>query len=193
MISRGLRLYFIVCLDSSHNTDILNYKYSIDLPGRSILEELILHIALTAGQYGKKLPSRLSNTGEFNFNIIMISNWECNVKEQLTLKFPLRWSTPTDLGLAGLQPVSPSQHHRTAGLCLCSNCRGKHFRNYIYAVIITVVVWEAFMGEMCWMRKLSQMPEFAYFHHEGFLYNIVCLLFPITLRGVIFVLLCVIF
>ena len=69
-ISEKLRLYFIVYLDSSHNTDILNYKSSIDLPCRSILEELILCIALTAGQYGKILPSRLSNTGQLNFNII---------------------------------------------------------------------------------------------------------------------------
>ena len=53
--------------DSSHNTDILNYKASIDLPGRSILEEFILCITLTAGQYRKILPSRLSNTGGFKF------------------------------------------------------------------------------------------------------------------------------
>ena len=58
----------------SPNTDILNYKFSIDLPGRSILEELILRIASTTGQYGKILPSRLNNTGELNFNIIMFSN-----------------------------------------------------------------------------------------------------------------------
>ena len=73
-ISRGLRLYFIVCPDSSYNTDILNYKSSIDHPGRSILEESILHIAPTAGQYGKISPNRLSNVGELNFNIIMFSN-----------------------------------------------------------------------------------------------------------------------
>ena len=30
-----------------------------------------------AGQYGKIYPSRLSNTGEVNFNSIMFSNWEC--------------------------------------------------------------------------------------------------------------------
>ena len=48
-------------------------KSSIDLPGRSILEEVILHIASTAGQYGKILSSRLSNTEEVNFNIIMFS------------------------------------------------------------------------------------------------------------------------
>ena len=41
---------------------------------RSILEELILLIAPIAGQYGKILPGRLSNTGELNFNIIMLSN-----------------------------------------------------------------------------------------------------------------------
>ena len=73
-ISQGLMLYFIVFPDSNHNTDILSYKSSIDLPGRSILEELIVRSALTAGQYGKILPSRLSNTGEVNFNIIMFSN-----------------------------------------------------------------------------------------------------------------------
>ena len=47
---------------------------------RSILAELILHIALTAGQYGKVLPSRLSTTGDLNFNIIIFSNWEWNIK-----------------------------------------------------------------------------------------------------------------
>ena len=65
-------LYFIAYPDSSHNTDILNYNSSIDFPGRSILEELILHIAPTAGQYGKILPGRLSNTGKLSFNIIML-------------------------------------------------------------------------------------------------------------------------
>ena len=40
-ISRGLRLYFIVYPDSSHNIEILNYNSSNDLPGRSKLEELI--------------------------------------------------------------------------------------------------------------------------------------------------------
>ena len=72
-ISLGLRLCFIIHPASSHNADILNYNSSIKLPGRSILEELILHIAPTAGQYGKMLPSRLSNTGELNFNILMLS------------------------------------------------------------------------------------------------------------------------
>ena len=42
----------------------------------SILEELILLSALTAGQYGKIVPSRLSNTGDLNFIIILFSNWE---------------------------------------------------------------------------------------------------------------------
>ena len=51
------RVYFILFSDSSQNTDIFNNKSSIDLPGGSILEELILHIALTAGQYWKILPS----------------------------------------------------------------------------------------------------------------------------------------
>ena len=74
-----IRLYFIVYPDLSHNTDILTYDSSIDLPKRSMLEELILRIALTAWQYGKILPSWWSNTGELNFNIIMFSNWECDV------------------------------------------------------------------------------------------------------------------
>ena len=43
------------------------------------MEELILRIASTAGQYGKILPSRLTNTGEVNFNIIMFSKWEWTV------------------------------------------------------------------------------------------------------------------
>ena len=71
MISRGLRVYFIVVPNSSHNTDVLNYNSSIDLPGRSILEELILCNAPTSGQYGKILPGRLNNTESLNFNIIM--------------------------------------------------------------------------------------------------------------------------
>ena len=37
--------------NSSHNTDILKYNFSIDLPGRSILEDVILRIALSTGQY----------------------------------------------------------------------------------------------------------------------------------------------
>ena len=74
MMKYSLRLYFIIFPDLSHNEVILNYKSSIDLPGRSILEELILRIALTAGQHGKILPSRFSNTGELNFNIVMFSN-----------------------------------------------------------------------------------------------------------------------
>ena len=49
-------------------TAILIYKSSIDLPGISILEELILRIALIAGQYGK-----------INFNSVMFSNGECAV------------------------------------------------------------------------------------------------------------------
>ena len=40
----------------------------------SILVELILRIAPTAGQYGKIMPRRLSNTGELNWNIRMFSN-----------------------------------------------------------------------------------------------------------------------
>ena len=47
-ISLGLRLYFTVYPDLSHNTDILNYNLSIVLPGRAVLEELILRIALAA-------------------------------------------------------------------------------------------------------------------------------------------------
>ena len=73
------RLYFIKYPDSSQNTDILNYNSSNWPSWRSILEELILRIAPTAGQYGKILPSRLSNTGDLNFNIIMFSIWEWNI------------------------------------------------------------------------------------------------------------------
>ena len=79
-----LRLYFITFPDSRHNTDILNYKSSMALPGRSILEELTLHIASTAGQYWKILPNRLCNTEELNFNIIMFSAWECEILLMLT-------------------------------------------------------------------------------------------------------------
>ena len=48
-IFRLLRLYFTLYPDSSHATDILNYNSSIVFPGRAILEELILRIALAAG------------------------------------------------------------------------------------------------------------------------------------------------
>ena len=70
---------FIVFSDSSNNADIINYNSSIDPPGRSIFEELILRIALSTGQYGKILPSWLRNMEELNFNITMFSNWEWNV------------------------------------------------------------------------------------------------------------------
>ena len=73
MMKNSLRLYFIVFLDSSHNADILNCN-SIDHPGGSILEELILRISPTDWQYGKILPCRLSNTKELNFNIIVFRN-----------------------------------------------------------------------------------------------------------------------
>ena len=65
-ISRGLRLYFTVYPDSSHNTDIVNYNSSIFLPGRAILEELILSIALTDGAIFQYTPS---STGSVLENI----------------------------------------------------------------------------------------------------------------------------
>ena len=102
-ISRQLRLYFIVFPDSSHNTDILNYKSSIDLPWGSILEELILCIALTAGQYGKILPSILSNTGELNFSNIMFSNCECLSWLQLCRHILDKFSTVGEVA-SGLTP-----------------------------------------------------------------------------------------
>ena len=52
---------------------------------RSIREELILHIALSTGQYGKILPSWLRNTGDLNFNITMFSNCERTVLHFYTL------------------------------------------------------------------------------------------------------------
>ena len=70
MMKNSFRLYFIVFPDSSHITDILNCN-SIDHPGGSILEELILRISPTDGQYEKILISRLSNTKELNFDIIV--------------------------------------------------------------------------------------------------------------------------
>ena len=93
-ISLGLRLYFIVYPDSSHNTDILNYNSSTDLPGISILEELILRIASTAGQYGKILHSRFSNIGELNFNIILFSKGSLkkkNIESLTAVKTPAGW------------------------------------------------------------------------------------------------------
>ena len=68
-------------------TRVTIQTFSITTPSltilETILEELILCIAPTAGQYGKILPSRLSNTGKVNFNIIMFSN--CEYTDRLTL------------------------------------------------------------------------------------------------------------
>ena len=59
-ISRGVRLYFTVYPDLSHNTEILNYISSIVLAGRAILEELILRSALAAGDiFSSILPPPL--------------------------------------------------------------------------------------------------------------------------------------
>ena len=59
-ISRGLRLYFTVYPDSSHNTDILNHNSCIVLLGRAILKELILRIVLAAGAlFSSILPALL--------------------------------------------------------------------------------------------------------------------------------------
>ena len=75
-IPRGFsraQAFFIVFPDSSNNADILNYNSIIHLPGRSVLEELILCIAMSTGQYGKILASCLRNTEELNLNIEMFS------------------------------------------------------------------------------------------------------------------------
>ena len=64
-------------LESQYRHSQLQLQYC--LSWRSILEEFILRIALTAGKYGKILPSRLSNTCELNVNIITFSNWECDL------------------------------------------------------------------------------------------------------------------
>ena len=69
--------YRISRLQSQYRPSLLQLQHWISW--RSILEKLIFRIAPTAGQYGKISPSRLSNTGELNFNIIMLSNWECTV------------------------------------------------------------------------------------------------------------------
>ena len=74
-ISRGLRLYFIVYPDLSHNTDILNYNSSIVLPGDQYCKIWFLYCS-DSWAIEEILPSRLSNTGELNFNIIMFSNCE---------------------------------------------------------------------------------------------------------------------
>ena len=44
---------------------------------------MILRIVSTAGQYGKILPSRLSNSEELIFNIIMFSNWEWSLYDSM--------------------------------------------------------------------------------------------------------------
>ena len=63
-ISQGLRLYFTVYPNMSHRTDILNYNYSIVLPGRVILKELIIRIALSAGAiFSSTLPVELDLYG----------------------------------------------------------------------------------------------------------------------------------
>ena len=54
---------------------------------RSILEELIIHIAPTAEQYRKIFVSRLRNTGKINFNIIMFSIWEWYIHGQLYVSY----------------------------------------------------------------------------------------------------------
>ena len=56
-ISRGLRLYFIAFPDSSHNTDILNNKSSIDLPSG-----FALGISLGLRLYFIVYPSSCHNT-----------------------------------------------------------------------------------------------------------------------------------
>ena len=63
--------YCISRLESQYRSFQLQIQHWF--PGRSILEELILQIAPTAGQYWKILPSGLSMTGEFNLNIIMFN------------------------------------------------------------------------------------------------------------------------
>ena len=65
-----ISLYFLTRV----TLQTFSIKFGIVLPGRSVLQELILRIALTAGQYRKILPSKLSNTKELNFIIIMLSN-----------------------------------------------------------------------------------------------------------------------
>ena len=75
-ISRWLRLYFIVYLNLSHNKDILNYNSNIDLPGRKILEELILCISLSTGPYGEKIAQLIEQYWRLKFNITMFSNLE---------------------------------------------------------------------------------------------------------------------
>jgi hypothetical protein len=71
-LNNSKKLHKIKHEDFRQEQDYMNC--SIDLPGRSILEELILCITPTAGQYRKILVSRVSNTEELNFNIIMFSN-----------------------------------------------------------------------------------------------------------------------
>ena len=58
----GLSLYFTINLDSSHKTDVFtfkNYNSYIVLPGRAILEVLILCIALAAGAIFSPIRSAL--------------------------------------------------------------------------------------------------------------------------------------
>ena len=97
-----------------HNTDILNYDFSIYLPVKSILKELILCIAPTAGQYSKILPSRLSNAGELKFNIIRLSNWECTILYCIILyctMLPMNWTRST---LKNYLKRGPTDGHRNS-------------------------------------------------------------------------------
>ena len=73
--------HFIYQLESQYRHSQLQLHHCPSW--RSTWEEFILRIALTAGVYGKILRSRLSNTGELNFNIIMFINWECPVLARL--------------------------------------------------------------------------------------------------------------
>ena len=62
-------------------TQVIIQTFSMTTQALSFLEINIERLdspgAPTAGQYGKILHSRLSNTGGLNFNIMMFSNWEC--------------------------------------------------------------------------------------------------------------------
>ena len=77
-ISRGLSLYFTIYPNTSHSTDSLNYNYRIVLPGRAILKELVIYIALSAGAiFSSTLPVDISV-----FKIICKSHYQGQKRTQ---------------------------------------------------------------------------------------------------------------
>ena len=102
-------------------TQVKIQTLSITTPALTFLEinidSRILPIAATAGQYGKILPSRVSNSGELNFNIIMFSHWECNVLHWSIVQCSLVQSVQHK------QPLKTEEHSFVASTVWCRVAR----------------------------------------------------------------------